>query len=126
MEHGYHKELFALSFNFLDVSGVIHVAADTDLESLIKTDTDATLKTSADSVLALMKAAARNSSIKSFVLTSSCFSAFVAEYGKDVNVSLADFAECAIPKARATPVDSPSRGKAVCEEHLNGELIVLP
>lgn len=104
---------------------MIHVAADTDLESLIKTDTDATLKTSADSVLTLMKAAARIPSIKSFVLTSSCFSAFIAEYGKDVNVSLADFAEYAIPKARATPVDSPSRGKAVCEELAHGAIILL-
>jgi len=94
---------------------VIHVAVDTNLEALIKNDTDATLKAAADSVLVLMKAAARTSSVKSFVLTSSCVTTIVPEYGKDVVVSLADFGRHLIPQARATPVDSPKRGPAVCE-----------
>lgn len=98
---------------------MIHVAADTNFETLIKTDTDVTLKASADSVLALMKAAARSSSVKSFVLTSSFISVFVSEYGKDVHASLADFTEHFIPEARITPVDSPSRGMAVCEAIFN-------
>jgi len=93
---------------------VIHAAADTNFENLIKTDTDVSLKAAADGILVLMRAAARTPSVKSFVLTSSCVSGFVSEYGKDVNASLADFPEQSIPDARATPVESPKRATTVC------------
>jgi len=94
---------------------VVHIAVDSNFENLIKTDTDVTLKAAADSVLILMKAAARTTSVKSFVLTSTCGASFVSEYGKDVNSSLDDFTDHFIPLARATPVDSPARGVVVCE-----------
>jgi len=102
--------------NFKDVSGIIHVAVDSNFENLAKSDTDVTLKAAADSVLVLMKAAAHTSSVKSFVLTSSGGANFVSEYGKDVNSSLDDFTDHFIAFARATPVDSPIRDVTMCEQ----------
>ncbi|KAH7107911.1 hypothetical protein BKA62DRAFT_320 [Auriculariales sp. MPI-PUGE-AT-0066] len=85
------------------VAGVIHVAGDMSTEGNV--DLDENLQTHAASMIGMMEAAANAGSVKAFIHTGAMLSAFVAQYGQDMQVSLDTFTEWIIPTARTIPAE---------------------
>ncbi|KAH7106574.1 hypothetical protein BKA62DRAFT_805028 [Auriculariales sp. MPI-PUGE-AT-0066] len=93
----------------LGIVGIVHLAADTNLDPNV--ETEAALSAAAAAVLSLMRAAADVVSVKSFVFTSTA-AAVVAgaiEYGKDATFSTATWQDQLIPLAKSLPTEDPKR-----------------
>ncbi|KAH7106584.1 hypothetical protein BKA62DRAFT_687560 [Auriculariales sp. MPI-PUGE-AT-0066] len=108
---------------FDGVVGVVHVATETAADALV--DAEKALQDASNTVVELMKSAARAGTVKSLVLTSSSVSAFKLEYGKDAKISLDDYTTFFVDAAKNLPESANAGEKYVviyCATKVHTEL----
>lgn len=90
-------------------AAVIHVASDTTFDP----DPNKVIKPTVDGVLSILKSAAKTSSVKRFVLTSSSTAALLPKWNKEFTVSVDDWDQEAVDIATAPPPYTEERAFAV-------------
>ncbi|KAJ6483972.1 hypothetical protein C8R45DRAFT_931428 [Mycena sanguinolenta] len=89
------------------VAGVLHLATDSSLS----TSYDVVVRSVVQATMGLMKAAAKVSSVKSFVLTSSRITIFNPDYEQpEISPKLDQWGEHFVDAAKQTPDDHPMKG----------------